>query len=278
MPASTDNLRDVDHHSGAHRSSLAADPGMAAWRRWVAPVFTGVFVVTTSVSGTLASDARGATKVTWVVIQAVTALLAFLIPTVAQVRERRRSRAAEEARVQARMEMRMALNDALDPIVRHVGRVAAAGRRERDALRSQAVPFVLNAATEVIGPRRARACWFLLEDTRPRRLRPEACVGRAGSAHAEFVEGTRRGDDVLAMIENDEDRFCANTEEQPPPGWDPTLAHDYKTFVAVPVISADVAYGMLTLDAPEPGNLNRDDARLLRLLAGLLANALAIDA
>lgn len=251
---------------------------MSAWRRWTAPLLTGVFVVITSVSGAFTNDTRGVERYVWIGVQATSALLAFLIPTVAQMRERRRFRAAEEARILARTEMRMALNDALDPIVRHLGRIAAANRRDREALRSQAVPFVLNAATEVIGPDRARACWFILEDGRPRRLRPEVCVGRAGSARSEFVEGTRRGDDLLAMIEHDEDRFCPNTDLYPPIGWDPTLPHDYKTFVSVPVISADVAYGMITLDAPEPGNLTRDDARLLRLLAGLLGNALAIDA
>lgn len=234
------------------------------WGRWVAPTLTGVFVVITSVSGAFADPARGWAKVVWVSVQAVSALLAFLIPTLAQLRERRRYREAEEARIIARTEMRVALNDALDPIVRHLGRIAAANRRDRHALRSQAVPFVLNAATEVIGPDRARACWFVLEDTKPRRLRPEVCVGRAGAARSEFVEGTRRGDDLLAMIQNDEDRFCPNTELYPPIGWDPTLPHDYRTYVSVPVISADVAYGMITLDAPAPGDLTRDDARLLR--------------
>ncbi|MQA06179.1 MAG: GAF domain-containing protein [Streptosporangiales bacterium] len=248
-----------------------------AWNAWLAPILTGIFVVTTSVAGTLASDAQGPSKVTWIVVQAVSALLAFLIPTVVQIRGRRRFREAAEARVIARTEMRLALNDALDPIVRHLGRIATAGWRDRERLRSQSVPFILNAATEIIGPDRARACWFALEESSPRKLAPIACVGRAGSARSTFVEGTRRGDDVLAMIEYDEDRFCSDTDEYPPPGWDPTAPHDYKTFVAVPVISGNVAYGMITLDAPAPGDLTRDDARLLRLLAGLLANAFAID-
>lgn len=248
-----------------------------AWKAWLAPTLTGLFVVTTSVSGVLASDARGPSKIIWIVVQATSALLAFLIPTLAQLRDRRRFQRAEEARVVARTEMRMALNDALDPIVRHLGRIATAGWRDRERLRSQSVPFILNAATEIIGPDRARACWFALEQSSPRKLVPKACVGRAGSARSTFVEGTRRGDDVLAMIEYDEDRFCPDTDEQPPPGWDPPAPHDYKTFVAVPVISGNVAYGMITLDAPAPGDLTRDDARLLRLLAGLLANALAID-
>jgi GAF domain-containing protein len=247
------------------------------WRTWVAPALTGVFVVVTSVTGALSGRAHGTTQVDLIMVQAASALLAFLIPTVAQVRERRRYRLAQEARIDARTEMRMALNDALDPIVRLLGRIAAASRRDREKLRSQAVPFVLNAATEVIGPDRARACWFVLDDTRPVQLRPEACVGRADTERTPIVAGTRRGDDLLRMIEYDEDRFYPDVDEHPPVGWDVTAPHDYKTFACVPVVSADVAYGMITLDAVEPGQLTRDDVRLLRLLAGMLGNALAID-
>lgn len=244
---------------------------------WVAPALTGVFVVATSVTGALSGRAHGTTQVYLIAVQAVSALLAFLVPTVAHARERRRYRVAQEARIDARTEMRMALNDALDPIVRHLGRIAAASRRDRETLRSQAVPFVLNAATEVIGSERARACWFVLEDTRPVRLRPETCVGRAGGERTPFFAGTRRGDDLLRMIEYDEDRFYPDVDESPPVGWDVTAPHDYKTFACVPVVSGDIAYGMITLDAPEPGHLTRDDVRLLRLLAGMLGNALAID-
>ncbi len=45
---------------------------------------------------------------------------------------------------------------------------------------------------------------------------------------------------------------------------------------ATPVTAGDVAYGMLTLDALEPGSLSADGARLLRLMAGALAVALSI--
>lgn len=234
-------------------------------------------MVTTSVTGALSGHAHGRAQIYLIVVQAASALLAFLIPTIAQRRERRRFQAAHEARIDARTEMRMALSDALDPIVRHLGRIAAATRRDRETLRSQAVPFVLNAATQVIGPERARACWFVLEDTRPVQLRPETCVGRAGSEREAYLAGTRRGDDLLRMIEYDEDRFYPDVDEAPPVGWDVTAPHDFKTFACVPVISGNVAYGMLTLDAPEPGQLTRDDVRLLRLLAGMLGNALAID-
>ena len=43
-----------------------------------------------------------------------------------------------------------------------------------------------------------------------------------------------------------------------------------------PVIAGDTAYGMLTLDALEPGDLSMEDKGLLRLMGGILAVALSV--
>ena len=42
------------------------------------------------------------------------------------------------------------------------------------------------------------------------------------------------------------------------------------------VIAGDTAFGMLTLDAVEPKALDADDLGLLRLMAGVLAVAMAV--
>ncbi|MGI8691322.1 MAG: hypothetical protein ACR2JK_00245 [Geodermatophilaceae bacterium] len=42
-------------------------------------------------------------------------------------------------------------------------------------------------------------------------------------------------------------------------------SHEYRTFVAVPVTAGNTASGMLTIDAPNAGDLTGDDAGLLRL-------------
>ncbi len=49
----------------------------------------------------------------------------------------------------------------------------------------------------------------------------------------------------------------------------------YKSFAAVPVAAGQNAFGMLMVDALEPGGIRRTDVPLIRLLAGLLADALA---
>jgi GAF domain-containing protein len=43
----------------------------------------------------------------------------------------------------------------------------------------------------------------------------------------------------------------------------------------VPVAAGQNAFGMLMVDALDPGGITREDVPLVRLLAGLLADALA---
>ena len=57
---------------------------------------------------------------------------------------------------------------------------------------------------------------------------------------------------------------------------DSTKERDYRSFVSVSVIAGDTAFGMLTLDAVEPNALDADDLGLLRLMAGVLAVAMAV--
>jgi hypothetical protein len=165
----------------------------------------------------------------------------------------------------------------LDPIMRLLGQIALERRSiEREKLRAQAVPLVLNSASQLIGPDRARACWFRLDAGPPKTLVPTLATGRAGSPSTTFVEGTSAGDAAIGMVLSNEDRFCEDIALEPPPGWDGSKERDYRTFVSVSVIAGDVAYGMLTLDAQEPGDLTGDDMRLLRLMAGALAVGLSV--
>ncbi len=143
-------------------------------------------------------------------------------------------------------------------------------------MRAQAIPLVLKTAAEFIGPDRSRACWFWLEPGPPKQLTPDQSAGRAGSPSTTFTEGTPSGDAAVGMVLADEDRLCEDIETSPPPGWDSTKQRDYRTFISVSVIAGDTAYGMLTLDALEPGDLTAEDKGLLRLMAGILAVALSV--
>lgn len=236
-----------------------------------------VFVVLSPVAASLTRDADGSRLVFWVVIQVLATGLAWLIPQLGQWRAEGRQESAEEREFEARVQTFLRMNDALDPIMRLLGDLAVQpDEGERAKLRAQAVTVVLMSATQLIGAERARACCFRLEEGPPRRLTPTDAFGRAGSPSSVFEEGTEAGDAAIEMVLHDEDRICEDVRTDPPPGWDAGRERDYATFVSVSVMAGDTAYGMLTLDALEPGDLTKDDMRLLRLMAGALAVALSI--
>lgn len=235
-----------------------------------------VFVIAVPVTGYLAQDTTGK-KAAWFFAGQVTAtVLAFLVPQIRQIRARRREKTTAERELLARTETRAAMNDALDPILRQLGSISSErSKPARKELIAQAVPFVLNAASNLIGPDRSRACWFELCDDNPSRLVPNQSTGRSGSPTTTFIEGTPAGDAAIGMVLNGENRLCEDIDADPPPGWDTAKNRDYRTFISVSVTAADTAYGMLTLDALEPGDLNNDDLQLLNLMAASLAAALA---
>jgi hypothetical protein len=233
--------------------------------------FTAAALVMAALASILAGTSHGSARVWWIVANLVAVASAVVAQAIEQRRRERERQAAEAVAV----DMRVAMNDALDPIVRQLGKIAVSGRRERDELREQTVPMVLYSAALLIGPDRVRACWFRLDEGSPRALRPVLHEGRAGGPRTTFVEGTAAGDSVLELLRTNSHRFCEDVRAAPPPGWNPTHPHDYQTFLAVPVVAGTRAFGLLTVDSLVTGDLTEGDVPLLRLLAGLLADALA---
>lgn len=209
-------------------------------------------------------------------IQLVVTGLAFLIPQVRQILAKRGEKSAEQRELEARADTRATISDALDPILRQLGDISAErSGLARERLVAQAIPFVLNAASSLIGSERSRACWFELTDETPPRLVPTLAAGRIGSPTTTFERGTPAGDAAIDMVLRGENLLCPDIDKEPPPGWDTIKHRDYQTFISVSVIAADTAYGMLTLDALEPGALSNDDLHMLGLMASALAAALA---
>ena len=77
------------------------------------------------------------------------------------------------------------------------------------------------------------------------------------------------------MIRRNQHLFCPDLVASAQPGWTVTAPQTYRSFAAVPVAAGQSAFGMLMVDALEQDGIGRDDVPLLRLLAGLLAGALA---
>lgn len=236
-----------------------------------------VFVVLAPIAGVAARSASGPRFVLLIGLEVVAAALAFLIPQWRQVSANKAEATAEEREIEARVDTRVAVNDALDPILRLLANQSVeTDPLTREQLRAQAVPLVLMTAATLVGAERARACWFRMQAGPPLQLVPVEHAGRAGAPTRVFTAGTRSGDAALDLVLGDRDLFCRDVLDEPPPGWDQAAQPDYRSFIAVSVIAADTALGMLTVDALDADALTTDDQGILRLLAGALAVALAM--
>jgi hypothetical protein len=213
----------------------------------------------------------------WWTLGAVAAsVTAAGVPAYEQIRKEQMRARAQRAVVDAAVAMRVTMNDALDPIVRQLGRVAtAASRHERETLREAVIPMVLDSAAHLVGSGRIRACLFSFAPGTPRRLVPAEYSGRVDDPLEAIVEGTAEGDLVFGMIRRNQHLFCPDLDADLPPGWRIAALQTYRSFAAVPVAAGQSAFGMLMVDALEAGGVRRADVPLIRLLGGLLAVALA---
>jgi hypothetical protein len=135
----------------------------------------------------------------------------------------------------------------------------------------------LIAAHETIGSKdKTRVCFFDYVAS-PEKVVPTGFhVGRMGKPKTEFVKGTPAGNHVIRMIGENRPYTCEDIAKQPPPGWGYKTS-DYKAFVSAPVAVGNVAYGLLSIDTLEVGDLKQRDEEPLMVLAGVLAVALALD-
>ena len=213
----------------------------------------------------------------WWTLGAVAAsVIAAGVPAYEQIRKERLRARAQQAAMDAAVAMRVTKNDALDPIVRQLGRVATApARREKEALQEAATAMVVDSAAQLAGSGRVRACLFRFAPGRPRRLVPSQYSGRVDDPLEPIAEGTPQGDLVFGMIQRNQHLFSPDLDTQPQPGWPVVAPQTYKSFAAVPVAAGQNAFGMLMVDALEKDGVSRADVPLVRLLAGLAAVALA---
>jgi GAF domain-containing protein len=212
----------------------------------------------------------------WTFGAVVASVTAAGLPAYEQIRKERLRARAERAAVDAAVAMRVTMNDALDPIVRQIGRVASATtRQERQALQEAAIPMVLDSAAHLVGAGRVRACLFRFAPGTPGTLVPDQYAGRSDDPLPDFAEGTDEGDEVFTMLRHNRHLWCPDVDVDPPLGWPATGPYGYKSFVAVPVGAGRLGFGMLMVDSLAREGVGEADVPLVRLLAGLIADALA---
>ncbi|MEU9807629.1 GAF domain-containing protein [Mycobacterium sp. NPDC050853] len=216
----------------------------------------------------------------WLAGQILAVLVTAGAPTVSAIRAKRgeaRARANDkDTRIQSRVEM----NSGIEPIARKLGEFAAATtKRDRDSLRGQVITLTIAAADQLLGSQHeTRSCFFKLVTGPPEELQPTNYHhGRIGSTRSVFIAGTEEGDSAINIVKNNTYRLCRDARSDPPPGWRRDRERDYLSFISVAVVADKNAYGMLTVDSRLADDLHEDDVNVVRVLAALLAVALARD-
>ncbi|MFJ3454554.1 GAF domain-containing protein [Curtobacterium sp. NPDC090223] len=111
--------------------------------------------------------------------------------------------------------------------------------------------------------------------TGSRELAVENSHGRRGKPKP-FKEGDDgRGDAVFSWLEDSASLFVADLTVAQLPGWRGS-GKGYKTFISAPVVIDGTPKGMLTVDAPTPGDLDETDRGLVESLAALVGVAFAL--
>src|SRR5260370_10783762 len=137
----------------------------------------------------------------WWTLGAVAAsVTAAGVPAYEQIRKERMRARAQRAAVDAAVTMRVTMNDALDPIVRQLGRVVTAGKHDKQALAEAAIPMVVDSAAHLAGSGRVRACLFRFAPGTPAVLVPAQYSGRVDDPLEAITEGTAEGDLAFGMI------------------------------------------------------------------------------
>lgn len=254
--------------------------GETGWAGRLGPRWVGVLLNALAVGSAggafllsaLAGAATGARRTGLLVTGALLAAGVVAFGALRQLRDARRLRSAEELAVAAQEELGTALNGALGPITSYLGELVDAPDAETQAtIAGQLRQAAVDAAVRLTAPG-SRSAFYRLAPAGDRLTR-EVYAGRAALPRPEFRTGTRDGDAVLDLVARGDLVFVEDVATDPMVR--PTVPGSYRTVIAAAVTAGERRLGMLTVDAPQPGDLSRTDVELVRVLANLLGSGLA---
>jgi len=196
----------------------------------------------------------------------------ILLGAAQQYRTSQRLKTAEQVAVEAEEDLTLTLNAALAPITNYLGEMAdAADDAARQLIAGQLLQAVVEA-TVTLTAAEARSAFYALDAT-GLALHRLVYAGRSMLPRPTFHAGTSDGDFVLDLVDRGDLVFIDDVEEHPIVT--PSRPGSYGTVIAVAVTAGVRKLGMLTVDAPQPGDLSAQDVELIRVLANLLGSGLA---
>lgn len=196
----------------------------------------------------------------------------ILLGAAQQYRTNRRLHNAEQVAVEAEEDLTLTLNAALAPITNYLGEMAdATDDGTRQLIAGQLLQAVVDAAVTLTAVG-ARSAFYAL-DSSGCALNRMVYAGRPVLPRPTFTAGTPDGDFVLDLVDRGDLVFVDDVAAHPVVT--PSSPGSYGTVIAVAVTAGANKLGMLTVDAPEPGDLTANDVELVRVLANLLGSGLA---
>lgn len=254
-------------------------PG-STFRSWVLPGLALILVTASTWFGVQAGAAETqAGETTTRGLQLATAVGAGIITIGVKVAGDIAEHRRRQADLSSRAQTQIAFNDALDPLAEALAELmCASDEAGREKAYGSLLSQALNSIVQVIDVPRTRASYYEHMPTartgpragKARLKRVGGSAGRSGRARSEFIEGTEAGDYVLKQLVEDEIDFCEDVKKKPRPGMNPKNCK-YRTFISVPSRANDVAYGLVTIDAPRKNTLRRADGDFVRVVATILA-------
>ena len=240
-----------------HNALEAAFERMA----WLPPVLSGTSAAAAAVLLALVGDLSKGEQVFRLVLGILFTVVSVSL-TISIDWWRRRM---DEAQTYETSQLSIAISDAIQPMADWVA-----------AMPTQPLVKRKNTLTKVMGRACTGAILLFQEVTNIRvviyRLNEDRDTlvvdqhhGRAKKPGSFKKGDLGRGDAAFEMLTSGEPLF----EPDAPPG------RSYRTFIAAPIAADGRGYGMLTIDAPNVGDLSESDMSLVVVLATLLAIAFA---
>lgn len=172
------------------------------------------------------------------------------------------------------------MKDALHPVLECLGAMPGHSKRDRDADLFRIADGVAHGLWLVMSHIAGVRVVVYALDAAGTGMSHLAVVGR-GDSTQQFVAGTPRGDKAVGMVQRGDSLLMADVDEEDSDLYDGSRS-GYRSFVSCSIYIGTGpgirAYGMLTVDAPEPNSFADTDRRIIQLLADHLAVAFAIKA
>jgi GAF domain-containing protein len=175
-------------------------------------------------------------------------------------------------------DLRVAMKDALVPLTNRISELPNLTPKARLA-RVQGIAdyAALALATLLLSHLKgARANVYRLEsDASAMRL---LGTGGRGDKPGEFHRGSEASDSALERVKQGKRLIVKDMAVDPPPGSNRSH-YEYTSFVSLPIMSAGdevFAYGMVTVDSPEPDAFSDTDVHTIAVVAELMAIVLAL--